>query len=191
MTDDTTSADFFNAKYRQKTDPWDFSNSVYEQFRYDSITQLLEGHNYKQAFEPGCSIGVLTKRLSFYCQDVEATDISEVAIDAARVRCNELDNVLLYQASLKETLPRKSPDLLILSEIGYYFQPDEWAEKVGQLIALCQPSATIVACHWLGASKDHLMSGDEVHSAIENQEALALTAQIRHENFRLDKWEIN
>jgi hypothetical protein len=60
----TVSKEFFEEKYRANRDPWNFSSSSYELNRYDDIARLLGDRSFNRAFEPACSIGVLTKRLA-------------------------------------------------------------------------------------------------------------------------------
>jgi Nodulation protein S (NodS) len=54
----------FEAKYRHSPDPWQFAASPYEQRRYAAILRSLSRARYSRAFEPGCSVGVLTAALA-------------------------------------------------------------------------------------------------------------------------------
>jgi len=73
--------------YREKTDPWNFATDAYERSRYESLLSALAGQRYHRAFEPGCSIGVLTASLAPFCDELLAIDLSETAISHARRRC--------------------------------------------------------------------------------------------------------
>ena len=186
----TTSADFFEAKYQAKSDPWNFSGSAYEQKRYQRILEMLDDRVYRYAFEPGCSIGILTRELAARCDFVEALDFSEAAVHLAKTRCQDLSNVSIIKASLKEHRPVQQPDLIILSEIGYYFSRSEWNEILKNLLADCMHPATVIACHWLGQSGDHVLSGDAVHESMNQQSNLKLIKRLRFEHFRLDRWDL-
>ena len=74
----------FEAKYRQASDPWDFTGSRYERDRYELTLRSLMRSHYRRAFEPACSIGVLTAALAERCDAVEAIDIAPSAVVAAR-----------------------------------------------------------------------------------------------------------
>ena len=187
---DTTSAQFFEAKYADASDPWAFASSPYEQYRYERTFQALAHQHYQWAFEPGCSIGILTQKLATLCEGIDALDISSTAVSQAKTRCSTLRQVSVRCASLQDAMPLKAPDLLVLSEIGYYFEPDAWKQKVEQLVALCLKPATLIATHWLGHSPDHLISGDRVHTLIQSIPGLVLTYSERHGGFRLDRWHI-
>ena len=53
-------------------------------------------------------------------------------------------------------------DLVVLSEIGYYFELDELAAPA---TASLDPGGTLIAAQWLRNSADHVLHGDEVHAA--------------------------
>ena len=76
----------------------------------------------------------------------------------------------------------------MLSEIGYYFSLEDWRGLVSSLVTPLAPGATLLASHWLGASDDHRMSGDEVHEIIGSSPLLTLDHTERQEAFRLDRW---
>jgi SAM-dependent methyltransferase len=188
MSDDTTSQEFFESKYQHNQDPWNFASSPYEQERYEITLKALHGHRYQRAFEPGCSIGVLTERLASCCDQVEAIDISPAAVAQARIRCRHLSNVVIRCAALPGGLPEAVFDLIVLSEIGYYFTADRLKDLSAHLISRLPTSGTLLATHWLGVSADHLLSGDEVHAVLGDSPLLVLEQSERYPGFRLDRW---
>ena len=56
--------DYFDELYAQAGDPWDLATRWYEQRKYAITLALLPRQHYAHAFEPGCSIGVLTALLT-------------------------------------------------------------------------------------------------------------------------------
>ncbi len=185
---DPSSSSFFEAKYRQKGDPWDFASSSYELGRYDTITAALAHRRYRRAFEPGCSVGVLTERLSRLCDVVEAIDFSPTAVRRARERCAYLPNVTILCASIADRISLEDCDLIVLSEMGYYLCLEEWRETVARLLSPMKPGGTVLATHWLGTSADHRISGDQVHEILEASPLLCLQHSERNEAFRLNRW---
>ena len=83
MTEDSTTEAFFEAKYLEAPDPWNFATSPYETSRYAAILSFLKPRRFARAFEPGCSVGVLTASLARICGQVEAMDISPTAARVA------------------------------------------------------------------------------------------------------------
>lgn len=185
---DPSSAEYFEKKYKKKSDPWDFVRSDYEQSRYNAILSALDGKRYANAFEPGCSIGTLTEKLITICDRVEAIDFAASAIATARARCPQPE-ITFRVLSLPERLPLEGFDLIVLSEVGYYFAPEQWRAMVRSMVETAAPGTTILASHWLGHSPDHRLHGDEVHAAFPLVQNLHLLQQERLAGFRLERWE--
>lgn len=186
---DPSSAEFFDQKYRvaEDGDPWQFATSSYELNRYTSVLSALSGRRYRCAFEPGCSVGVLTSKLAAICDEVVAWDFSQAAIEIARRRCAALRNVDVSCEALTANAPWERFDLVVLCEIGYYFNEDSWRQLVEKMVSSLLPGATVLASHWLGVSPDHLQSGDRVQEALSHPR-LHKSLQEQHEGFRMDRW---
>ncbi|MFC6645304.1 nodulation S family protein [Granulicella cerasi] len=182
---------FFEEMYAANPDPWNFACSAYELSRYDALISTLQGQRFKNAFEPGCSIGVLTQRLAPHCDSLFAMDLSLNAVERARQRCARFPHVQVEQGSALEAAPG-SIDLLVLSEIGYYFSADVLSEWSDRLIASMVADSTILVAHWLGDSSDHQLGGDEVHAIIGERarhHRYDIALSQRNEDFRLDLWK--
>jgi SAM-dependent methyltransferase len=188
MPEDPLSAEFFEAKYQNAVDPWDFATSPYEQGRYDAILRALPPRRYHRAFEPGCSIGILTERIADLCDHVVASDISPTAVSRTRDRCRSLRNVTVSQGALPGDTPEGDFDLIVFSEIGYYFSATTLRALVSELVEQLVPHGVLLAAHWLGHSPDHVMSGDRVHEIINDAPGLTPLRSQRHECFRINVW---
>lgn len=183
-----TSRAFFENMYRQSEDPWDFSASTYEQKRYATTMLALENRRFARAFEPGCSVGVLTAQLAQICDRLEAIDISPTAVRRARERCRGLANVSVNTGALPDSMPRADFDLIVLSEVGYYFDREILEDIAKRSLNCLRPGGVLLAVHWLGVSADHRLGGDEVHEIIGSVQGLRVEKSERHEGFRLDRW---
>lgn len=183
----TSSAAFFEAKYQKQVDPWGFASNAYELQRYAAIIRAIAHRHYARAFEPGCSIGVLTERLAAYCDEVYAIDFSRTAVAQAQARCAHLPQVEIHCAALPQGTPAKDFDLLVLSEIGYYFARHDWQRIAGALIDSLAPGATVLAAHWLGHSQDHRISGEEVNNILLAHPRLRLQHTERDPSMKLDR----
>ncbi|ETF03620.1 hypothetical protein W822_05655 [Advenella kashmirensis W13003] len=130
-----TRAQEFDALYLNDPDPWRFLTSEYEQNKYAATLAALPQKRYRCAIEAGCSIGVLTEKLSSRCGQVIGLDISGVAIALARARSTQANQVRFIQACLPDEWPDVSADLIVLSEILYFLQAwqiEELARRVAQ-----------------------------------------------------------
>ena len=183
-----TSAAAFEALYRSSPDPWGFATSPYERHRYDTILESLQRAAYGTAFEPGCSIGALTARLATRCRHVIATDIAPTAIRRATERCRHLDNVSVRLADGLIELPEEPLDLIVFSEIGYYFDEATLRRYASLLAGRLDSGGELIAVHWLGHSPDHVLHGDAVHDALVETLQLSWISGARHDGFRIDSW---
>jgi SAM-dependent methyltransferase len=155
----------FEAKYAGGSDPWSFATSAYELGRYDATIDLLDG-TYRRAFEPACSIGVLTARLAERCTEVVAVDPSPSAVATARQRLTDRPGVRIEVGAIPEWWPDGSFELVVFSELGYYWDRAGLSELIDRLAGIVEPGGDLVAVHWRGSSPDHVLHGDEVHAAL-------------------------
>jgi hypothetical protein len=190
MSSVTTSAAFFEAKYRGSADPWEFASSDYELGRYARIMASVEGRRFGCGLELGCSVGVLTEQLAGICERLDALDVSVTAVKRARERCLYLQNVDIRAGSVLTDVPPRNYDLIVFSEIGYYFERDVLAQITRALMARLSPGGLLLGAHWLGHSDDHILSGDEVHEVITGLTELEVTFSERHAKYRLEHWKI-
>ena len=182
------SPEAFEARYVGGRDPWSFADDPYELGRYRSILSALTRPAYGTVYEPGCSIGVLTQQLAAIARRVIATDFAPSAIAQAQVRCRNHANVEILCADVQTFVPDAPTDLIIFSEIGYYFSADELVALVAKLAQLMPHGGEFVAAHWLGTSEDHVLHGSRVHEILGKCLDWAPAQHGRHPEFRLDSW---
>ena len=180
----------FEAKYRQSADPWNFNGSRYERDRYELTLRSLMRTHYRHAFEPACSIGVLTAALAERCDEVQAIDIAPSAVAMARKRCANFSGVTICCADLAAQCPEGPFDLIVFSELGYYFKESQLRRIAQSLSAALEVGGELIGVHWLGSSEDHLLPGDQVHAILKDalSKSCAWVRGTRHPGFRLDTW---
>jgi 2-polyprenyl-3-methyl-5-hydroxy-6-metoxy-1,4-benzoquinol methylase len=188
MNTDATSPLFFDRKYRRNADPWNFATSEYEKARYATILRVLNGRRYSRGFEPGCSIGVLSAQLATQCDRLECIDISPAAISMARERCRNLANTTFSCVSVLDFASPGPFDLIVFSEIGYYFNAETLSALAQRLVSRLSSDGVLLAEHWLDASEDHVLSGQRVHEILSNTPALRHQHGEIHPHFQLDRW---
>jgi SAM-dependent methyltransferase len=180
----------FEAKYRESGDPWNFNASRYERDRYELTLRTLMRARYRRAFEPACSIGVLTAGLAERCEEVQAIDIAPSAVAMALARCANFPGVRISCADLAAHCPEGPFDLIVFSELGYYFEKEQLVRIAARLSATLEAGGELIAVHWLGTSEDHLLHGDQVHAILKDTltDTCAWIKGARHPGFRLDTW---
>jgi SAM-dependent methyltransferase len=187
----TSSREFFEQMYRRDPDPWNFADDPYESSRYDTLIASLAGKHFERGFEPGCSVGVLTARLAPFCGELLATDLSETAVNHARQRCVAYPKVRVAVGSVEDAEPGPL-DLLVLSEIGYYFNASDLQKWAGRLFSCVRPGGIVLASHWLGTSPDHVLAGDHVQDILQDlakDRSYTLTFARRTDHYRLESWK--
>ncbi len=96
---------YFDAMYQAAADPWGFEDRWYEQRKYAVSLALLPAVRYRSAFEPGCSIGVLTRMLAGRCAALLSCDVAATAVRAAARRTADLPHVRVEQRDLPRGWP--------------------------------------------------------------------------------------
>ena len=187
----TLSEKYFEDVYAAKDDPWNFTTSEYEAKKYAATLESLPRENYANAFEIGCSIGVLTEKLAVKCGKLLAVDVSEKALAQARERCKNLPQVTFQKMSVPQEFPNEKFNLILISEVGYYLAPEDWQTAAEKLFAHLNEKGQIALVHWLPPVHDYPQTGDEVHDSFAEfvREKMQNLHRSREENYRLDVWE--
>jgi SAM-dependent methyltransferase len=179
----TLDAAYFDGMYDASPDPWGFGTRWYEARKYAISVAMLPAARYDRAFEPGCSIGVLTAMLAPRCRALLSCDVSPAAVRAAAGRTAGLPHVRVERRRLPGDWPHGRFDLVVLSELLYYFGPDDLDTVLGRATSALRPGGTLLAAHWRRPVADYPGTGDEVHAAIAARPELALVADHREPDF--------
>jgi SAM-dependent methyltransferase len=174
---------YFRDRYAASADPWGLAERWYEARKYAVTTALLPRQRYGTAFEPGCSIGVLTAMLAPRCDALLACDAVPAAVASARARTTGLPGVRIEQRAIPAEWPPGSFDLIVLSELLYYFDDADLGQVLGLGIGSLSPGGQLLAVHWRHSAPDHPRTGDEVHEDLARHPALARLARYRDLDF--------
>lgn len=155
---------YFDEVYRASDDPWAFTSSPYEREKYQDTLAALPRPHYPRAFEIGSSIGVLTAQLALRCGYLLSVDVSEAALAQARQRCAGLPQVELRKLQVPAEFPEGHFDLILLSEVGYYWAPADLARAADLMLAALPADAHLLLVHWTPVVPDYPQTGDEVHT---------------------------
>lgn len=184
----STARSYFEKMYAESDDPWQFATSEYEQRKYALTMASLPRERYYSAFEPGCSIGVLSELLAQRCQRLLATDLVGGALATASERLKGYHDVRVEERAIPEQWPEEAFDLIVLSEVAYYFDEADLLEIMNHVVRSTVPGAHLVAVHWRGET-DYSLTGDQAHELIARTETLQRVVHHEEEQFLLDVWE--
>ena len=168
----TLGMDYFDAMYHAASDPWGFTERWYERRKYAISLALLPAERYRSALEPGCSIGVFSALLAPRCDRLLCCDVATAAVDTATARTADLPSVLVEQRDISRRWPEGRFDLIVFSELLYYFSDRDLDQVLDHAVGALQPGGTLLAVHWRHPVADYPRSGDDVHRVIAGRPGL-------------------
>ena len=180
---------YFSRIYQRRKDPWGFETSAYESEKYNLTLDSLPLPRYQSAIEVGCSIGVLTACLAPRSERLLGIDVSEIALEQARQRCAHMPHVHFEKMHFPSQAPDDCFDLIIVSEVAYYWQRADLALAADELAARHLPGGHLVLVHLTEAVPDYPLSGDEVHEFWLTRPEWRPVHAERRDRFRLDVLE--
>ncbi|MES3152506.1 class I SAM-dependent DNA methyltransferase [Sphingomonas faeni] len=182
---------YFEALYKDKGDPWFFETSAYEAAKYAETLAALPAARFASALEVGCANGVLTARLGPRCDALLAVDVSQTALASARARCSDQRNITIAQRRLPAEAPEGRFDLVLLSEVVYYWDSADIVALAAYLRKAVPSGGHVLLVHWIGET-DYPKSGDDAVAELRAAlgEPTSVVRSDRHEPYRLDLWRL-
>ena len=181
--------DYFRDLYRRDDDPWRFETSDYEHGKYARTLAALDGRRFERALEVGCSIGVFTAMLAPRCDELIGVDVSERALERARERLAGASGVSLELRDLPAEMPAGPFDLIVCSEVLYYFGRGLLLEMLADLETTLRPGGSLLAVHWRPRTETYPLQGDEVHALLRSELGLEHAVAEEQELYRIDRFD--
>ena len=179
---------YFEQLYAHHADPWSVLTSNYEREKFKATVHALTKPVYEHALEVGCSIGGLTKYLAPRCKALTAIDTSDIAIRRARERCQQ-PHVRFVQGHLPDVDVAGPFDLIVLSEVLYYFTVPALIRLGERLTRAASPGAELVVVHWTGKT-DYPLSGDRAMDLFQSMLHATVRRRILRSHYRLEIWTL-
>lgn len=177
---------FFDTFYDGRDDPWGFESRWYEIRKRAITVASLPRPLFTSALEIGCSIGVLTEELSGRSARLLALDIADQPLVRARARLADQPHVTFRRLDAAHDWPEGSFDLIVLSEVAYYWSRDDLRRVLERIDAALTGDGVLVACHWRHPVDGYPERGDDVHRTIRSYPAFEVLAAHEEEDFLLD-----
>ncbi|WP_159500505.1 PIG-L family deacetylase [Microbacterium sp. 18062] len=179
-----TAADF-DAFHARHEDPWGLESRWYERRKRALLLAALPREVFRRALELGCASGATTRVLAERAASVVAVDASEVALRRARDR-GVPGGAVFERHELPEDWPHGTFDLVVLSELGYYWTPGKLALALERIDGSASADAVLVLCHWRHPIEGAPQTGDDVHSAVSTRRDWRMLSRHVEEDFLLD-----
>ncbi|MDQ1130312.1 bifunctional PIG-L family deacetylase/class I SAM-dependent methyltransferase [Microbacterium sp. SORGH_AS_0888] len=177
-------ADFeeFHARH---DDPWGLESRWYERRKRALLLAALPRERFAAALELGCASGAVTRELAERAACVVAVDAAETALARARAH-GAPSHVAFVRRELPEEWPEGTFDLVVLSELGYYWSAERLALALDRIEACATDDAVLVLCHWRAPIEGAPLTGDAVHAAVVRRGGWRRLSRHREESFVLD-----
>jgi len=182
----TVGPEYFDALYASRQDPWSFMERWYERRKRALTIAALPHAGYSRAFEIGCSIGNLTAELAERCDTLVSVDAAAAAVATARTRLDGLNNVEVSVMNVPSQWPAGTFDLIVLSEVAYYFDEKDLHGLLDVVVASLNPGGVLVACHWRHPVADYPLTGDRSHELIRASAGVQMMAEYVDHDLRLE-----
>ncbi|MFI5842527.1 class I SAM-dependent methyltransferase [Catenuloplanes sp. NPDC051500] len=182
----STPIDYFTRMYAGNDDPWDFENRWYDARKHALTAGVLPRRRYRSGFEPGCSTGRLTALLADRCDRLLAVDAVPAAAGTAADRLAGQPQVTVGTARMPDEWPEGPFDLVVLSELGYYFARPELDVLLERVVGSLEDGGDLVAVHWRWPVEEHALRGDEVHAALAGMRGLTRLSRLEEADFLLE-----
>ncbi|MGE7989512.1 class I SAM-dependent methyltransferase [Pseudomonas sp. NPDC089554] len=181
-------ARYFAELYAHHDDPWAFRTRWYERRKRDLVLACLPQQCYQRIFEPACANGELSALLAERCAHLVCQDIDPTAVSLARKRLAKYRHASVEQARLPNDWPSGQFDLIVLSEVGYYLDANDWLQVIERSAASLSETGGLLACHWRHPIAGCPQDGREVHARLARH--VPLYPLLRHEeaDFVLEYW---
>ncbi|GAB2700676.1 SAM-dependent methyltransferase [Mucilaginibacter koreensis] len=193
QADQSLPENYFNEVYHAHDDPWNFETSDYEREKYTATVNALPREKYENAFEIGCSIGVLSRMLADKCEKLLSVDVAEAPLVKARQRLQDKPQVTLQKMTVPNEFPEQEFDLVMMSEVGYYLSMPDLERLQQQIISHLKPGGQLMLVHWTPYVHDYPLTGDEVHESFLKLtgagQPFKLLLQRREPNYRMELLE--
>lgn len=171
----------------ESEDPWEYATSEYEQAKYRRTLEALPERTGR-TLELGCSVGVFSAMLAPRCESLVAVDFSPTALDRARARTADADNVEFRLATLPEGTPTGPFETIVCAEVLYYWNPSLVREQLDRIEAELAPGGTLLAVHWRHGDPRRELRGDDVHAILRAETELTWVEGVETPDYLLDRW---
>ena len=168
----------------ESSNPWNYT-SPYEQKKYDRTLEMLPDQPIARALELACAEGHFTERLAPRVGSLIGADISDRALERARLRCRHQSNVEFQCLDLIDGPIPGDMDLIVCSEVLYFLEDvDSLRIIADRLKSALAPGGRLVTAHAFVLSDDPGRTGfdwSNLFGAKTIDDVLAATPGLRKE----------
>lgn len=180
--------DYFDEIYKNSDDPWKYEQRWYEQRKRQICLALLLKPKYAWVLEIGCSNGIFSQYLAHRSQQLLCLDANFKAVQLAQARLKDSPHVKVVQRRIPEQFPAGVFDLIIISEIMYYLNPEELSRLIKKAENSLTADGIVLCCHWRYPIDGFTLTGEKVHHLLRQQFSLHHYLNLNDPDFMVDVW---
>lgn len=181
---------YFELKYI-RNNPYRVNGSFYDIEQCNRAVEIIKGRRYSSILEIGCGNGYLLERYSSLSDRVIVTDISRLALKRAKERLKGKKHIEFRQSDLlKEDINEKF-DLVICSEVLYYFTLDQLKGVVPKILNYIKKDGNLLSIHIRSLNDDtsgfpyKAFGARTIHQFLESTEGLKTLKRDILENYEI------
>lgn len=179
---------YFDQLFAGNDDPWAFRQRWYEQRKRALTLAVLTRPRYASIFEPGCANGELSAELAPRCDRLLCCDTATAAVRLAQARLECFRHARVEQRRLPEQWPSGQFELIILSELCYYLDENDFNRLIDRALAALTDDGQLLACHWRTPIDGCPQTAEQVHAVLQQRLGVAPLVQYQDPDFLLDLW---
>ena len=179
---------YFDGLFASSDDPWAFRQRWYEQRKRAITLAALPRPRYRAIFEPGCANGELSADLATRCDRLLCCDTASAAVALARTRLSPFNHAEVRQARLPEQWPSEQFDLIVISEIGYYLDAEDFKRVIENASRSLTADGQLLACHWRPPIDGCPLNARQVHDLLHDHLGLPRLVLHQEADFLLELW---
>lgn len=180
-----TPGEAFDRLYRQVHDPYasTLPQYRYQRRKYRALLSILPNRRYGEVLDIGCGLGVFSRALAPYAEQVLGIDVSSHAVAQARMLSLEFGNVRFEQGDIRAFEGRERFSLVVLADVIYYLSSltDASVEGIAaNLAALLQPRGLLLLVNhfFFGVDRASRMTR-RVHNTFCKESRLSFVVERR------------
>jgi len=179
---------YFDQLFAGSDDPWAFRQRWYERRKRALTLAVLTRPRYASIFEPGCANGELSFELAPRCDRLLCCDTAQAAVSLAQARLRGFPHAQVQQSRLPAQWPTDSFELIVLSELCYYLDPDDLDQLIDRALASLTDDGQLLACHWRPAIEGCPQTAEQVHERLQQRLDMPRLVHHHESDFLLDLW---
>ncbi|TFY89096.1 methyltransferase domain-containing protein [Pseudomonas kairouanensis] len=184
----SVSTPYFDELFAGNDDPWAFRQRWYERRKRALTLALLTRPRYASVFEPGCANGELSAELAPRCDRLLCCDTASAAVSLAKTRLVGFTHAQVQQWRLPEQWPAGPFDLIVLSELCYYLDANDFNRLIDLALASLSDDGQLLACHWRPTIEGCPQNAEQIHALLQQRLEMPRVASLHEHDFLLDLW---